>query len=121
MILADAGQLVTELIADGCLNAVHAYFPDPWPKKRHHKRRLFQGPFLEHVERVLVRGGRLQVVTDHQDYFSQIEQVFRTSSLELTDFRSPGATEDEELVGSNFERKYRREGRPFYAIAAIKT
>jgi tRNA (guanine-N7-)-methyltransferase len=115
------GQLVSELIADGCLTAVHTYFPDPWPKKRHHKRRLFQGPFLEQVERVLVRGGRLQVVTDHQDYYSQIEQVFRESSLELTAFRSPGSTEDEELVGSNFERKYRREGRPFYAIAAIKT
>jgi tRNA (guanine-N7-)-methyltransferase len=120
MLLADAGRFVAETVADGCLSAVHAYFPDPWPKKRHHKRRLLQGPFLEQVERVLVRGGRLQVVTDHQDYFSQIEQVFRESSLELTDFRSPGSTENEELVGSNFERKYRREGRPFYSIAAIK-
>jgi tRNA (guanine-N7-)-methyltransferase len=120
MLLADAGQLVTELIAENCLNAVHAYFPDPWPKKRHHKRRLFQRPFLDHLERVLVRGGRLQVVTDHRDYFSQIEQVLRESNFELTDFRPPGSTEDEELVGSNFERKYRREGRPFYSIAAIK-
>jgi tRNA (guanine-N7-)-methyltransferase len=121
MLLADAARFVSERVADCCLTAVHAYFPDPWPKKRHHKRRLFQEPFLEQVERVLVFGGRLQVVTDHQDYFSQIERVLLQSNMEPTEFRSPGSTGEDELVGSNFERKYRREGRPFYSIAAVKS
>jgi tRNA (guanine-N7-)-methyltransferase len=46
---------------------LHVYFPDPWPKARHHKRRLIQEPFLKQAQRVLVPGGRLQIVTDHQD------------------------------------------------------
>jgi tRNA (guanine-N7-)-methyltransferase len=120
MVLADAAPFVTELLTDNSLTTVHIYFPDPWPKKRHHKRRLIQRPFLEQVERVLVPGGVLQVVTDHKDYFQQIEHVLRDSNLEGTAFRPPGSGEEEELVGSNFERKYRREGRPFYSIAAVK-
>jgi tRNA (guanine-N7-)-methyltransferase len=121
MVLADAAPFVTELLTSTCLTAVHIYFPDPWPKKRHHKRRLIQGPFLEQVERVLLPRGVLQVVTDHEDYFQQIERVLRDSNLELTPFRPPGIEENEELVGSNFERKYRREGRPFYSLAAAKS
>jgi tRNA (guanine-N7-)-methyltransferase len=120
MVLADAAQFVSERLRDACLTTIHIYFPDPWPKKRHHKRRLIQGPFLEQVERVLVPEGHLQVVTDHQDYFQQIDRVLRGSNLEIVAFRPPGSGEDEELVGSNFERKYRREGRPFFSIAAEK-
>jgi tRNA (guanine-N7-)-methyltransferase len=120
MILVDASHFFPEFLLDSCLAAIHIYFPDPWPKKRHHKRRLLQEPFLEQVERVLVPGGRFQLVTDHEDYFRQTRRGIQASNLELTDFRPPGSTGEEELVGSNFERKYRREGRPFYSIAALK-
>ncbi len=120
IVLADAARFVSERLTDTCLTAVHIYFPDPWPKRRHHKRRLIQGPFLEQVERVLVPDGLLQVVTDHEDYFRQIDRVLRGSNLERVPFRPPGSGEDEELVGSSFERKYRREGRPFYSITAVK-
>lgn len=120
MILGDAAVFLTEILADVSLSAIHVYFPDPWPKKRHHKRRLIQQPFLEQVERVLEPGGRLQVVTDFENYFHQIEQTVRASRLIATDYRTPGSAGEGEIVGTNFERKYRREGRPFYAIAAIK-
>jgi tRNA (guanine-N7-)-methyltransferase len=120
MILGDAAVVLSEILADASLSAVHVYFPDPWPKKRHHKRRLIQPDFLEQVGRVLEPKGRLQVVTDYEDYFLHIEQAVRESSLIETDYRTPGSAGDGEIVGTNFERKYRREGRPFYAIAAIK-
>jgi tRNA (guanine-N7-)-methyltransferase len=110
---AEAAYFVKEFVPDASLAVLHIYFPDPWPKKRHHKRRLIQKPFLEQVERILKPAGRLQVVTDHQDYFQQIQEVVRGSRLKEIDY----AVSE---VGTNFERKYRREGRPFYSIAATR-
>ena len=121
MILADAAIFLSEHLAASSLSAIHIYFPDPWPKNRHHKRRLIQGPFLEHAERILELGGRLQIVTDFEGYYQQIEHVVRASRLQETEYRTPGSAADGEITGTNFERKYRREGRPFYAIAAVKT
>src|SRR5688572_31646597 len=70
MVRAEANYFLTEFVPDRSLSVLHVYFPDPWPKKRHHKRRLIQEPFVRQAERVLVPdGGRLQVVTDHKDYF----------------------------------------------------
>ena len=119
---AEALYFLAEFVPDDSLSVLHVYFPDPWPKKRHHKRRLIQEPFLRQAERVLVPdGGRLQVVTDHKDYFEQIEQVVRASKLEVVDYNRPGSAGEGEFVGTNFERKYAREARPFYAIAAVRT
>jgi tRNA (guanine-N7-)-methyltransferase len=120
MVRADAAFFVSEFLQDASLDVLHIYFPDPWPKKRHHKRRLIQANFLKQVERILKPGGRLQVVTDHQDYFEQIESVVRASNLEVIDYNRPGSAGEGEFVGTNFERKYAREGRPFNAIAARK-
>ena len=119
-IRADAAFFLREHVPSESLSVLHIYFPDPWPKKRHHKRRLIQEPFLKEVERVLKPGGRLQVVTDHKDYFEQIEPVVRNSKLKVIDYNRPGSAGEGEFVGTNFERKYQREGRPFYAIAAAK-
>ncbi len=117
---AEAGYFLGEFVSAGSLSVLHIYFPDPWPKKRHHKRRLIQEGFLRQVERVLKPGGRLQIVTDHQNYFEQIEQVVKASNLTVIEYNRPGSAGDGEFVGTNFERKYKREGRPFYAIAAVK-
>jgi len=121
-IRAEALFFLREFVADASLSVLHVYFPDPWPKARHHKRRLIQKPFIEQVQRVLAPGGRLQVVTDHQGYFDEnIEPVMRGSNLTIADYTRPGSAGDDEVVGTNFERKYRREGRPFYALAGVKT
>jgi tRNA (guanine-N7-)-methyltransferase len=111
---------LTEYVKDASISVLHVYFPDPWPKARHHKRRLIQEPFMKQATRVLAPGGRLQVVTDHQGYFEQIDQVVRASALQVVEYNKPGSAAEGEFVGTNFERKYRREGRPFYAIAAVK-
>jgi len=117
---AEASFFLQEFIPPESISVLHIYFPDPWPKKRHHKRRLIQKPFLELVERILVPSGRLQIVTDHQEYFEQIEPVVKESNLKIIDYNRPGSAGAGEFVGTNFERKYRREGRPFYALAAVK-
>lgn len=108
---AEAGFFLREFVPDGSLSIVHIYFPDPWPKKRHHKRRLIQPPFLLQVQRILKPAGRLQIVTDHEDYFDHIKQVIAASPLKQIEY-TPGD------VGTNFQRKYQKEGRTFHAIAA---
>ena len=108
---------------DASLSVLHVYFPDPWPKARHHKRRLVQQPFLDQARRVLSPGGRLQLVTDHKGYWDEnIEPLVRAApGFTVVDYNRPGSAGDGEFVGTNFERKYQREGRPFYAIAAVRS
>lgn len=117
---AEALFFLREHVADASLSVLHVYFPDPWPKARHHKRRLVQQPFLAEAHRILLPGGRLQIVTDHSDYFEQIESVVKASPLNIVEYNRPGSAGEGEFVGTNFERKYRREGRPFHALAAIR-
>jgi tRNA (guanine-N7-)-methyltransferase len=117
---AEASFFLREFIGDGALAAVHIYFPDPWPKSRHHKRRLIQPPFALELARVLIPGGRVRIVTDHREYFEQIQQVIEGSPLKKVEYDPPGSAAAGECVGSNFERKYRRQGRPFYSLAAIR-
>ena len=118
---AEALYFLREFLPEASVSVLHIYFPDPWPKKRHHKRRLIQPPFMQIVNRILMVGGRLQVVTDHLDYFEHIEQVTRGAGLQVVDYNRPGSAGDGEFVGTNFERKYAREGRPFFALAAVRT
>ena len=115
---AEALYFIREFIPDASLAVVHIYHPDPWPKKRHHKRRLIQPAFLEHVQRILVPGGLLRVVTDHKEYFDQIEAVIQASPMLIVDYTPPAWANEGELIGTNFERKYIKRGLPRYAIAA---
>ncbi|MGA2497439.1 MAG: tRNA (guanosine(46)-N7)-methyltransferase TrmB [Tepidisphaeraceae bacterium] len=117
---AEAAYFLGEFVPDASLSVLHIYFPDPWPKKRHHKRRLIQEKFVPVLQRILAPAGRIQIVTDHAGYFEQIEPVIRNSGLKVVDYNRPGSADDGEFVGTNFERKYRHEGRPFYAMAAAK-
>ena len=115
---ADAVEFVTERVPDGAFSAVHVYFPDPWPKKRHHKRRLVQVDFLPQLERIVAPGGELRIVTDHPDYAEWVEEVLRGATFERIDYRPPVSAGEGELVGTNFERKYRiRDGRAFHPFA----
>lgn len=116
---AEAIFFLTEFVPDASISVLHIYFPDPWPKKRHHKRRLIQDKFMPIVNRILTPSGRLQIVTDHREYFDQIIQVVTAGGLGIVEYNRPGSAAAGEFVGTNFERKYRRESRPFYALAAL--
>jgi tRNA (guanine-N7-)-methyltransferase len=117
---ADAVFFLREFVPDESLSVLHIYFPDPWPKARHNKRRTIQPSFMPTVMRVLKPGGQLRAVTDHADYFAQMQATIADSPLKVIDYDRPGSAGEGEVVGTNFERKYRREGRPFYSIAGEK-
>jgi tRNA (guanine-N7-)-methyltransferase len=71
----DAVEVLREMVPEGSLAAIHVFFPDPWPKKRHHKRRLVQPEFAELAASRLARGGRLHVATDWQEYADHVLAV----------------------------------------------
>ncbi len=105
---ADAREFVEFFVPERSVNAYHIYFPDPWPKKRHHKRRLFNREFLNEVERTLMPGGLLWLATDFAEYFEVMEDVLRESDrLRETDRVWDGAK-------TNYEEKYLAVGKPIY-------
>ena len=118
MLYADASEFVRCWLADGTCSVVHLYFSDPWPKARHHKRRVVQDASLAEFHRVLRPGGELRLVTDHDALWAWYgERIASAGHLfEAVPFERPASAGSGEVVGTNFERKYRREGRPFHAV-----
>ena len=78
----DAAEVFERMIPPSSLEAVHIFFPDPWPKKRHHKRRLVKRPFTETLARALANGGYLYMVTDWEEYGNwALEELSQTAGL----------------------------------------
>ena len=77
----DAVEVLQHMIRPGSLGAVHIFFPDPWHKKRHHKRRLIQPPLVELLASRLAPGGRLHCATDWEDYAHQMLDVLTASPM----------------------------------------
>jgi tRNA (guanine-N7-)-methyltransferase len=122
IIRTDAAVFIRDFVTDNCVDCFHIYFPDPWPKKRHHKRRFLCPANLEQLIRCLKADGQLRIATDHTDYFEQIKIVLaaRSDILEEIDFTSAAGADTGEWVGTNFERKYLKDNRPIYTLAAKK-
>jgi tRNA (guanine-N7-)-methyltransferase len=72
----EAAYALRYLIPTAGARRVTIFFPDPWPKRRHHRRRLLGPAFLDDLHRVLLPGGRIDIATDHLDYFSWIQTAF---------------------------------------------
>jgi len=78
----DVVHVAEKMIPQGCLDAIHVFFPDPWPKKRHHKRRLMQRPFTQTLTNCLKPAGYIYMVTDWEDYaLSALEELTATDKL----------------------------------------
>jgi tRNA (guanine-N7-)-methyltransferase len=100
------------------LTALHVYHPDPWPKRRHHKRRLFQKSVVDAAVECLVSGGHWAVQTDHAEYFEVIrELLLNHPGLYEVPFDDPEFGVEAARVATNYEIKYLREGRRLYQIA----
>ncbi len=80
LIQHDAVEVLTHMLADGQLSGIHIYFPDPWPKKRHHKRRLIQPELVALLTRKLAPGGYLHCATDWEDYALQMLEVLNAEA-----------------------------------------
>ena len=111
----DCRTLLTELIPQASVQAAHVYFPDPWWKKRHHKRRLYNDEFTMMLARILRPGGLVHHWTDVADYF-EMAQALMDHQPEFIRFPTPverEATSDMDYHTS-FERKKRKLGLPIY-------
>ena len=122
IIRTDAAVLLADFITDSSVECIHVYFPDPWPKKRHHKRRFICPANLEHLIRCLKTDGQLKIATDHEDYFQVIQELITNQDkrLEEIQFLPTVGADTGEWVGTNFERKYLKDQRPIYTIAVKK-
>jgi len=112
---ADARDFLRDFVAAGSVQAVHVYFPDPWWKKRHLKRRVFTPEFVAQCERILRPGGLLHAVTDVAEYF-QIIAALLARHTSLHPLPAPPLREAAHELDylTNFERKFRKEGRAIY-------
>ena len=122
VIVRDAADVVREQLGDASFDAVNLFFPDPWPKKRHHKRRLVQPAFAAEIARVLRPGGFFHVATDWADYAEHTRAVVAaeprlvpTLAKDLCEnplaFRPP----------TKFERRGRRLGHDVFDLYYRKT
>jgi tRNA (guanine-N7-)-methyltransferase len=114
---ADMACLVRTMIWPTSVAVYHLYFPDPWWKKRHQRRRLFRDDFVNALARTLVPGGKIFLASDVEEYFAEIVQQFSAVPA-LTQFpwERDHRTRKGKPILTDFERKYRTAGRPiFYA------
>jgi tRNA (guanine-N7-)-methyltransferase len=96
----EVAYVVSNLLPDDSITAFHLLFPDPWPKRRHHRRRAFTTEFLSCIHRALIGGGLFHVATDHADYFRQIERVIAVTDTFVVSAEQP------DFPLTTFERKF---------------
>ncbi len=110
----DAADLVRRFVADKSIAAYHIYFPDPWPKRRHNKRRLIKPSFISHVERSLFTGGTLDFATDHEEYYIEATGFLDASNILKRRDELPERVRELGDVRTNYEVKYVAEGRKIH-------
>lgn len=81
VICHDAIEVLDRQVPETSIDRINLYFPDPWPKKRHHKRRIVQPDFLARCARALTPGGALHIATDWENYAEHIDEVLAASDL----------------------------------------
>ncbi len=120
VVATEAERIFEQHLAPVSILRVHIYFPDPWPKRKHHRRRLIQPAFIDTVRRALQLGGQLLLVTDHRDYFEHMQRVLHdVEGFARCEFPQI-LDSDAHIVGTNFEKKYIEEGRSFFRMALVK-
>ncbi|MEO7300935.1 MAG: tRNA (guanosine(46)-N7)-methyltransferase TrmB [Verrucomicrobiota bacterium] len=104
----EASYFLEFLLPKKSIAALHVYFPDPWPKRKHRKNRLVNERFTQLAGEVLKSGGAIFLRTDDEDYFAQMIQVFK-ANLNFEEFQTPAALSE---VVTDFERNFNLQGVP---------
>ena len=107
----DAFLVMRDMLADASIAEIHIYFPDPWPRKKEQKRRIIRPEVMKEIGRVLVPGGSAIYVTDHAEYYEAAAPVI--ASFFRSEARQPGP---DDPPRTNYEAKYRAEGRAIYEV-----
>jgi tRNA (guanine-N7-)-methyltransferase len=108
LIRLEASYLTEYLLPAGSVAALHIYFPDPWPKRRHHKHRLIDEHFADITRRALAPCGTVYVRTDDAGYFDRIQRVFGAHE----GFRATGTPASLSAVPTDFEKEFAARGVP---------
>lgn len=116
----DAVKVLEHMVSKGSIDGVHIFFPDPWPKKKHHKRRLIQEPFLSLVASVLKPGGYVYMVTDWYEYALQMLNV-STQVPTLTNPHNGFAPPVPWRPETKFERKGLDKSHPISELYLIRS
>ena len=109
VVQADARSIVNLLLPDRCVSVFHVYFPDPWPKDRHAKHRLFSSFFVANLARTIRPDGILYFATDVLDYARRILELLDSQGFVAQAQSAPGASR------SNFAKKFALEGRSLFS------
>ena len=121
VICGDAKVFLPNFVPEQSISALHVYFPDPWWKNRHRKRRLFTEEFSQQCERILQPGGIFHLVSDVEEYFLIMTEIMSHRTLLMRQPPPEVKSPDHDLdYLTNFERKYRKEGRPIYRTAYVR-
>ena len=104
----EAAHAVECFLPAGSVSVFHIFFPDPWPKRRHHRRRLFSPAFLDALIRGLIPGGHVNIATDYTDYFTEIAKLLRRDPR----FEEVPAFQPSEAERTNFELTFMGVGAP---------
>ncbi len=115
MIQGDGLKMFNRLIADESVDAIHVYFPDPWWKERHRKRRVMQPTFIKDIQRTLKPGGIFHFWTDVEEYYESTAQLM-AEHCQLTGpfFVPEPSSEHERDFRTHFERRMRRNDHPVF-------
>ncbi|MDX1518331.1 MAG: tRNA (guanosine(46)-N7)-methyltransferase TrmB [Woeseiaceae bacterium] len=120
LIAHDAVEVLKDHLAPDSIDRINLYFPDPWPKKRHHKRRIVQPAFLELCARVLRRGGTLHIATDWENYAEHIDDTLRDSALfRIDERREHDGDNPLQRPVTKFERRGMRRGHRIWDWRAV--
>ncbi|MDB6174638.1 MAG: tRNA ((7)-)-methyltransferase [Chthoniobacteraceae bacterium] len=106
----ESAYVVEHLLPPGSVSVAHVLFPDPWPKRYHHPRRLVQDAFMVALHGLLGPGGELRAKTDDLPYFQWMEKVFaKAAGFERVEW-----PEEADAPVTNFERRFLNKGLPIY-------
>ena len=120
----DAAEVVENMVSDGTVSGFHIFFPDPWQKKRHNKRRLINSAFVAILADKLKKGGYIYCATDWEDYAHQMQEVLRGEARLSSPFAG-FAEKPNDIVPwrpqTKFERKGLEVGRTIFESFFVKT
>jgi tRNA (guanine-N7-)-methyltransferase len=116
VVCADARPVLRDWVPAGSVAVVHVYFPDPWWKRRHRKRRLFTVEFAQACERALRPGGRLSVATDVEEYAHLVAAETAQTGLQPQQPLEAGEPQHDLDYLTNYERKFRKQGKAIYRL-----
>jgi tRNA (guanine-N7-)-methyltransferase len=118
VVRGEALYLLTSVLPAGFASVVHVYFPDPWPKERHHKRRLFEPETVDLVVGLLRPGGELAFATDHVEYGELVSEILAGYPALAVERRLEPWDDGPR---THYESKYMVEGRPILRLRAVRT